>query len=81
MKALHYLIAWALVAPALSAHDERRAVIAAVEAVAIPATSPIVLTVASPAPSVISPSHAWCGLLAKAFSFSMPVMETVPSDR
>ena len=43
MKFLQYLIALALLTPTLSANDERRAVVAAADAVAIPATSPIVL--------------------------------------
>jgi len=43
MKLLHCLIAVALLAPTLSANDERRAVVAAIDAVAIPTTSPIVL--------------------------------------
>jgi hypothetical protein len=43
MKFLHCLMALALLTPTLSANDGRRAVVAAVEAVAIPATSPIVL--------------------------------------
>src|SRR4026208_493324 len=43
MKLLQYLIALALLTPTLSANDERRAVVVAADAVAIPATSPIVL--------------------------------------
>ena len=46
MKLLNYglfLAALALLTPTLSANDERRAVVAAIDAVAIPATSPIVI--------------------------------------
>src|SRR5829696_7906595 len=46
MKFLNYglfLAALAFLTPTLSANDERRAAVAAIDAVAVPATSPIVL--------------------------------------
>ena len=43
MKFLFSAVAFALLAPTLTAANERRAVVAAIDAVAIPATSPIVL--------------------------------------